>query len=97
MKMFGGERKAHGTQSAEALGGESVASPVPMTPPATPVMLETGQSDEGVPFDWIDPSTILNTATDAFDARRRELRVHGKAFQHVAEGPAGEWIYRNDR
>ena len=59
--------------------------------------VDSNLSDEGVPFDWIDSDTILNVSEDAYDAKRRELHVHGRAFQHVAEGPAGEWIYRCDK
>lgn len=53
-------------------------------------------TDEGIPFAWIDTTTIVNHATDRYDARRRELHVGGRTFSHVSEhGEA--WVYRYDR
>lgn len=54
------------------------------------------RTDDGVPYEAIDTQTIVNTAKDTYDARRRELRVHGHPYHHVAEDVLGRWIYRHD-
>lgn len=55
-------------------------------------------SDEGMPCAWLSAqyNLIVNLSTDAYDAKRRELHVNGRAFQHVAETSEGRWIYRYD-
>ncbi|MGH7179128.1 MAG: hypothetical protein ACREJC_17250 [Tepidisphaeraceae bacterium] len=55
-------------------------------------------SDEGVPFEWRDPQTIINAAPDAswYDQRRVRLHVGGKTFEHVADEGARR-VYRHDR
>ena len=72
----------------------TTAGVTPDTPvvPAQPLSV---LSDEGVRFNWLAyPDLIVNLATDAFDARRRELHISSRTFAHVAESLEGHWIYR---
>ena len=76
--------------------------PVPraMTPRAAPPVVTTPtgtMTDEGVPYQSLDTSTVLNISTDRYDARRRELHIHGTPYQHVTENVVGQWIYRHDQ
>ena len=76
--------------------------PVPraMTPRAAPPVITTPtgpMTDEGVPYQSLDTSTVLNISTDRYGARRRELHIHGTPYQHVSEDVVGQWIYRYDK
>ena len=57
-------------------------------------------TDEGVPYQSLDTSTIVNLAdpdVDLMDARRRELHVHGQPYHHVSDDALGQWVYRHDQ
>ena len=65
---------------------------------AAPVAVEAEcRTDEGVRYEVIDHETVINLAADTYDAHRRELHIHGRAFTHVSDTPSGAWIYRHDR
>ena len=57
-------------------------------------------TDEGVPYQALDTSTIVNLVdpdADLMDARRRELHVHGQPYHHVSDNALGQWVYRHDQ
>ncbi len=84
----------------EPTAGEPAAEPVAeVAPSLAPIGVRFELSDEGVPFEWMDTTHLLNLAdvqADPFHARFRELHVHGVCFAHVSEA-RGMWVYRDDR
>ncbi len=56
-------------------------------------------SDEGITITLNNDLTITNNTvptTDPDRAKRRELHVNGKAYQHVSTDTTGQWVYRHD-
>ena len=74
--------------SGERRQGERRAPP--------PIVRDTGLSDEGVGFEWVDTVTIVNASGDFFDQRRPQLHIAGRTFAHVAQ-EGQRRVYRYDR
>lgn len=76
--------------------GDPLQASAPVIAPSAvaPVQYFT---DEGVRYEWLaHPNSIVNFATDSYDAHRRELHLKGKTFSHVSETVEGRWTYRAD-
>ena len=80
----------------KAREAEPEKAPVASAPEPVSAAPPPRLTDEGVPYAAIDTTTIVTRATDAYDARRRELHIKGRAFAHVSEAADGAWIYRHD-
>ena len=75
----------------------SVVTPKAVAARVIPAKAKGIQTDEGVPYRSLDTETVLNLSADSYDARRRELHIDGRSYQHVSEDVAGQWIYRYDK